>query len=117
MEENDPSGKNDEVKKSESIELYPNEGSSRNLLFSWPSGNCEFLNYTYLIGGKLVKEEDKIELTYTSHKVTLKGNNLKELYDALLLTLPKRIDCIEERYLEARDDSGSSVTEIEITPK
>ncbi|HRH03871.1 MAG TPA: hypothetical protein PLN13_03485 [Bacteroidia bacterium] len=114
MKENDPS--KNEVGKDENLELYPNSGNSRNLLFTWPSGDSEFLNYSYLVGGKFFKEESKIVLTYTSHLVTLKGLNLKDLHDALLLNFPKRIDCVEERYVETLESNDPVVTEIVIVP-
>lgn len=114
MKDNAPS--KDETKIDESLELYPNAGNSRNLLFTWPSGDSEFLNYSFLIGGKFFKEESKIVLTYTSHIVTIKGNNLEDLHDALLLNFPKRIDCVEERYLKTIDGDDPVVTEIAIVP-
>lgn len=96
------------------LESYNSPGHVRNLCFVQLDGKRTFLNYAYLIAGNHVSEENIIVLTYSTHIITLKGQNLEKLFDNLRFHLPKEIVAIENRYSKTKNESEIIVNEIEI---
>lgn len=92
---------------------YPSSGIVRNVCFIQLSGTATFLNYSYLVSGELT--QDEIILTFTTHRVLLKGTGLKDLFRAFMEQIPKIIEQQNERYVAIDDEAESMVTEIEIT--
>src|ERR1700743_1850013 len=98
----------------ESVKNYAAAGPTRNLCFVQLDGKRMFLNYAYLIAGEFAPEDNIIMLTYTTHIVTLNGRNLESLYESLMSQLPKQIACIDKRYLPTRNETESTVLNIQI---
>jgi hypothetical protein len=93
-------------------EQYPTPGQNRNLCFVQADGKRLFLNYAYLIAGEYEPESNTITLNFSTHTVTLKGRNLENLYESIMLQLQREIVGVESRYVEINDKESSFVTEI-----
>lgn len=111
MRENNPAS---EPPDADSSEKYPSGSSTRNVLFVLTNGDEEFLNYSYLVHTKFKKNEDCIILSFTTHTVTIKGVNLKDLFQELFEHVPKVISCTDERYNALQEEAGTIVNGIEI---
>lgn len=79
-------------------EFYPTSGNSRNLCFAWADGKLMFLNYAYLVSGEFISETNILSLTFTTHKVTIEGSNLVELFKNLANQSMRKLECANERY-------------------
>jgi hypothetical protein len=108
LQENNP------AKPDEKPQSYTTAGHVRNVCFTWPDGRAMFLNYSYLISGEYLPEENKIILTFTTHTITLTGIRLKTLFEQLLHHLPMHITCMEERYNETTETTEAIVNEIHV---
>lgn len=115
---NKPQAKGDQPKnkqvKSKDIEFYDNSTNAHNICFVPLNGMRTFLNYSHLISGVFMQEESVIILNFTTHKVTIQGNNLDFLFDSILVHQTKQIRSSLSRYLIAEDDSKPFVTEIQL---
>lgn len=96
------------------FEKYDSQGQVRNICFVQADGKQIFLNYSYLISGESSPVENSITLLFTTHTVTLKGNNLEKLYAELSTQITKAIYCIDKRYIQIKNETDSVVTEISI---
>ncbi len=79
-------------------DLYPSASNTRTLCLAWPDGRRMFLNYAYLISGEYSTEANTITLIFTTHNVVIRGNKLKELFEAFTLQIPQRIVEADPRY-------------------
>lgn len=93
-------------------EQYPVPGNVRHLCFAWPDGQRLLLNYAYLAAVQFLPEESCIVLTFTTHKITIKGLRLEDLFAGLMDQLPRIISCVEERYLALADEDEPVVAGI-----
>lgn len=91
---------------------YPTTGMVRNICFIQLSGKATFLNYAYLISGELT--EDEIILTFTTHRIQLKGTGLRQLFSLLMEQIPKVIEQQNERYVSIDDQSAYGITTLQI---
>lgn len=98
-------------------ENYPASPHVRNICFVLADGKRIFFSYSYLISGEYNPDESTIQLSFTTHEVTLKGHALENLYLDLLYHLPKQITCSDERYNEVNKGSKYVVNDIVIVPK
>jgi hypothetical protein len=110
MRENNPGR---EQGAEDQAEFYPRESHARNICFALSDGRKTFLNYSYLVSGEYVPEENTITLVFTSHLVTLRGVNLEPLFMELMQHLPRIITCTESRYASL-EEGKTLVTTIEI---
>lgn len=92
---------------------YDTDGHVRNLYFVPAEDDEMFLNYAYLISGSLSREKNRITLAFTTHVVTLKGQNLRALFNGIFVQRLQRITTIEERYA-ATEEAESFVTQIAV---
>ncbi len=90
-------------------------GSVRNLCLKEISGKQTFLNYAYLMSGEFSPDENSIFLYFTTHTVELKGNNLEKLFDSLNLHEPRKIECLDKRYITIKSETEIFITEILIS--
>lgn len=111
MRQNDPTGKSEDAAKEES---YKTASNTRNLIFILKDGKCHFLNYAYLVSGEYSPDDNVITLIYTTHTITLKGETLEPLFEALVSHLPRIIRCMDERYNETENEGDYKVNDIEI---
>lgn len=93
-------------------EKYKTASYVRNVCFIWPNGYRVFLNYSYLIAGEFLPEENKIVLSFTTHILTLTGIRLERLYTQLMHHIPMHIDCTDERYNAASNPDAAIVNDI-----
>jgi hypothetical protein len=98
-------------------ENYATPSQTRNLCFVQPDGKRLFLNYAYLVSGEYVPETNTIKLVYTTHEITLKGNNLNGLFGELMHQLTKLIVCQDKRYSAIDDSSDSVINDLQIVCK
>ena len=96
------------------IERYDTVGQVRNICFVELSGKQTFQSYAYLTSAEFTPEENKIDLFFTSHTITLKGNGLADLYEDLKTYNLKQIKCVDKRYMETLPKDKALVTEISI---
>lgn len=76
-----------------------------------------FFNYSSLLFGWLLPDNDAIELSFATHKVTLKGINLSELFAEIFRRNKEVVQCENERHLAVLDtDNDVVVTGIDVTP-
>lgn len=101
--------------KTEGNKSFSTQGSAKNICFVLLNGKIIFLNYGYLISGNYDPENAIILLTFTTHKVVLKGDRLALLFHQLSEHLPKRIITSDSRYKEIDDKENWIVYEIELT--
>ncbi|OOQ57379.1 hypothetical protein BC343_14860 [Mucilaginibacter pedocola] len=95
----------------ENDKLYATPGNNRHIAFGWPDGRLRSLNYAYLVSSEHIPEEGLIQLEFTTHKITLKGYNLEQLYFQIFDQVSRIILCVDKRYTEL-DNSKSVVNEI-----
>jgi hypothetical protein len=93
-------------------EFYPSEGHVRNLCFVLLDGRKLFLNYAYLVSGDYSPEEGSITLSYTTHKVIIKGYNIELLFYDLMHHTRKHIICMDTRYNSIAEKESSVVNMI-----
>lgn len=86
----------------------------KNLCFVSLDGKHIFVNYSYLVAGEFFPEENKIVLHFTTHVISLQGQNLENLYQDLMLHLPKIIIATNKRYSRISQSNNPVVTEIEV---
>lgn len=86
----------------------------RNVCFVLLDGKHIFVNYSYLVAGEFLPEENKITLHFTTHVITVSGRNLEYLYQDLILHLPKIIIATDERYSGISNGNSPIVTGITI---
>jgi len=94
---------------------YYNIGHSRNVCFVLLDCDEVFLNYAYLVSGKYFIEDGRIVLLFTSDTVTLKGINLKKLYEDFHLHIPLKVVSCPTRYNDAEEPDTPIVNEITVT--
>ena len=113
MKEGDPTGKETPVTPEDL--RYPDSGHGRTLCFIWPDGRLEFLNYAYLIGGKYDPTQNLIILSFTTHTVEVKGQNLHDLIIRIKDNCVRAIVCQDARYNELSESPSYIVNSISIT--
>lgn len=86
------------------------------LCFISASGNRLVLNYSHLISLAFLPQSGKISLDFSSHLVTLEGNGLHDLFNALAAYQPKFIRETATRYA-GLGESGPVVTCIKTHDK
>lgn len=113
LRENDPTGPEPETGAGVT-EFYPSSGHTRNVCLVWPDGQRAFFNYAYLVAGEFEPNDEKnlIKLSFSSHKVSLKGYSLETLFMALFDHLPRIITAIDPRYVLEEDKTREVVIEI-----
>lgn len=115
MRENNPANsESDDEDKNISGEKYETSGNTRNLGFVWLDGKRMFLSYSYLISCEYQPVESLLVLTFTTHIFSLKGTLLENLYDELLLQIPKTIYCVDPRYNSVLEKDQFAVNAIAI---
>jgi len=84
-----------------STELHETESSVRNLCFAWEDGRRTFFNYADLAWVDLIPTDsgNVILLYFNGQIVTLKGYQLRTLFDLLFNHSPKMITASNPRYL------------------
>ncbi len=88
--------------------------NARNVCFVWSDGKRFFLNYSYLVAGEYLPDENTISLIWTTHIVKLKGYRLEMLFDELMQHLPKYVVCVDLRYNQISENKSYSVNEIAV---
>lgn len=111
----EPEEKGNSDTENSQLENYKTYGQVRNICFVQADGKKAFLNYAYLVSGEYNSKDSSILLAFTSHEVKIKGNNLESLFKDLALHLPKKIECIELRYLDKGSDDICQITDIDIS--
>lgn len=86
----------------------------RNVCFVLPDGKHIFLNYSYLVAGEFFPEESKVVLHFTTHVISLKGQNLETLFFDLMQHSPKLIEVSNDRYSSISHVAMSLVTNISV---
>lgn len=81
------------------------------LCFISASGARLLLHYSHLISMAFLPQSGKISLNFSSYLVTLEGNGLHDLFDALAAQKPKSIRETETRYA-GLEGTGPLVTRI-----
>ena len=109
--QNDPDNMQDPAA-SNDIEIYESESHARNVCFVEPSGRQIFLNYAYLVAGEFSPNESMITLTFTTHSVVLKGNNLEGLFESFANQTCRKIKAQDERYAQTLDPKDRFVREV-----
>ncbi len=111
--ENDPS-KKDETKAEDvkDIHRFYAEAHVRNLCLIDSSGKQAALNYSYLMSGEYIPDENAIMLFFTTHNITLKGANLENLFMEFMNHLIKQVICLDKRYIETKNENEPYITEI-----
>jgi hypothetical protein len=94
---------------------YPTPSHTRNVCFVWPDGARLFLNYSYLVAGHYLPDDNCIYLTFTTHKIGIKGLRLEGLYLELMDQSPRIITCTDERYKALADKDAPVVSEMTVT--
>lgn len=112
----DKAGRNEPEKSGDKKDIvnYEPAGGTRNVSFVLPDGKRLFLNYSYLISGEYVPEDGEIKLTFTTHLVTIKGNNLDSFYEGLMAQVPKEISVTDKRYIKTKNDTDPIVAEMRV---
>jgi hypothetical protein len=80
------------------------------MLFRWKTGNCLALPYAYLLWVNFNPSE-AMTLHFNTHTVTVRGVNLKQLFDAILSFEVSEVVEVTARLKTANDDEPE-VTEI-----
>jgi hypothetical protein len=93
---------------------YPVPSHARNLCLAWSDGSRLFLNYSYLVTGQFLPDEGSIILTFTTHKIVIKGLRLETLFMELMDQLPRVISCSEERYAALADQDAVLIQGIAV---
>lgn len=97
---NDPTKKSTIENQSDSniINYEQAEKGQRNICFVLKEGKQIFLGYNYLVAAEYSPEENLITLTFTTHKVMVKGYNIEKLFEDLRQQIPKTLGVMDERY-------------------
>jgi hypothetical protein len=94
-------------------DFYSSTEKNFSLCFIETSGRKTSLNYSYLLSIEFDPEPQKIILEFSSVTVTVKGNNLEELFVNLERHSVRSITSIEKRYITTINPKEVAVTEIE----
>lgn len=94
--------------------VVTSKGISRNICFVTEEQKHVFLSYAYMIFAEFDPEENKIELEFTSHKVTLKGIKLEVLFYQLMDGIVRQIKINDSRYNELSEKSDPIVNSIKL---
>ncbi|QMW05462.1 hypothetical protein [Spirosoma foliorum] len=99
-----------------STELYDTGSSVRNLYFVWEDGRRTFFNYSDLAWGDLMLTDsvNVLLLYFGGQVVTLKGYQLRSLFELLSNHIPKTITARNPRYYIDKEAQPIFVTEIHI---
>lgn len=97
---NDPTKKSTIENQNDSniINYEQAEKGQRNICFVLKEGKQIFLGYNYLVAAEYSPEENLITLTFTTHKVMVKGYNIEKLFEDLRQQIPKTLGVMDERY-------------------
>ena len=112
MRDNDPTGSADNESAAGNAEKYESGGHGRNIGFVWADGKRMFLSYSYLISGEYMPGDNTIILTFTTHKVLLKGVLLENLYGELMAHLVRIVTAKDVRYNSLIENDQYAVNEI-----
>ncbi|OJV55779.1 MAG: hypothetical protein BGO31_16930 [Bacteroidetes bacterium 43-16] len=113
---NPTSKENQEDQEGNNIEYYdPAVAHKGDICFFLKDGRQLSLEYSYLIAKEYKPEDNSITLSFTSHKVILKGYHLEKLFQDLRLHLPRTIGLTDERYSSIIQDNTTIITDIEIS--
>lgn len=96
MLENDPSPASRASQQGQ--DKYPDAGYTRNLCFVLPDGCRIYFGYGYIVSCAYNPEANTITIAFTSHKVTIGGYNLLDLYESLMNQTARIIATSDERY-------------------
>lgn len=98
-----------------STELYDTGSNVRNLYFIWEDGRRTFFNYADLAWGDLILTDsvNVLLLYFGGQIVTLKGYQLRSLFDLLSNHIPKTITARNPRYITDGQVSAL-VTDIQV---
>jgi len=97
------------------ITKFESAPNARSLYLIASNGVHSIISYSQLPKADFHPAENKIELNFLTHTVTLTGNNLEKLFEAFQLQLPKRIVCLDKRYQAIKEENDTYVTDIVIT--
>jgi hypothetical protein len=97
MLENDPSPAS-RASSQQGQDKYPDAGYTRNLCFVLPDGYRIYFGYGYIVSCAYNPEANTITIAFTSHKVTIGGYNLLDLYESLMNQTARIIATSDERY-------------------
>jgi len=86
----------------------------RNVCFVLLDGKHIFVNYSYLVAGEFLPEENKITLHFTTHVISLQGRSLETLYQDFMQHMPKMIIATNDRYSSLAQKDSPIVTGITI---
>ncbi|MCX6315968.1 MAG: hypothetical protein NTW29_01655 [Bacteroidetes bacterium] len=107
MKENDPTtSQPDGDTIDQSIILYEPDEQARNICFVIDNTRWVFLNYSYLISGEYLPDENKIILAFTTHEVTMEGIKLEKLYYQIMDHEVKQLVAKDSRYNGLINDSS-----------
>lgn len=84
-----------------SVELYDTAGHARNICFVQTTGESIFLSYAYLCFASFNPDRSTISLTFTTHQVVIKGNDLGGIFDSIFSQQIKTLKVNEKRYDES----------------
>lgn len=93
-------------------EYYEQDGYGRNICFVKEDGNRIFLSYSHLISSVYLPDENRIELTFTSHIVSVKGVKLEPFYYQFMSHVVKQLICTDRRYNLLSDDNTYLINEL-----
>lgn len=113
---NDPTKKATQENQSDNniVNYEQGETGQRNICFILQDGKQIFLSYNYLIAAEYSPEDNLITLTFTTHKVELKGYNLQKLFEDLRQHFPKTIKEGNDRYKSITVDTLPLIINIYI---
>lgn len=100
--------------KASGLAYYNTDAPVRTVHFIPLGGAKLFLNYSDLVSGELLPEENTITLTFQRHVVTLRGRHLEALFDSLAAHGVRLITAVEERYAETTEEAEPLVTQIDV---
>ncbi len=75
-----------------------NNGPVRNICFVMEDGSMTFLNYGYLISGRIDEAKKELSLLFTSHKIEIEGYNLQALFENIKKNIVQSIQVTLNRY-------------------
>lgn len=90
-------------------------GNVRPICFAWQDGERLILNYAYLVSVHFLPDDNCMTLSFTTHKMVLKGLRLDILFIGLMDQLPRIITCTDERYAALADQDDPVVTSMTVT--
>lgn len=111
MRESNPS-LSDQSETDKEHECYPSAGNTRNVCFVLENGNSIFLNYAYLVSVEHRNDDGVLLLCFTTHKITIGGSKLEELFKLLMEYRPKYLKCSNPRYSKIEENMGFLITVI-----